>query len=375
LAAEETPGEIPQSEPPGAGELDDLQALLPPLLRALDALALIARHLNPPDLAAVMAAIGAPERALESERARLDAWPEGLRDLSGRLAVASDAAIEAFVGLRAAADMRGVFRALRFLPRAEEALYPLAAVLAPVSRYFLDPSQRGDAAVLARLDAAEAREDTGVFHVDHETGARGGFSVYVPENYTPDRGWPLVMALHGGSGNGRAFLWSWLAAARGHGAIVVAPTAIGDTWALMREDVDTPNLGRALDYARGRWRLDEDRLMLTGMSDGGTFTYVSGLEAGSPFTHLAPVAAAFHPILAQMADPSRLRGLPIHIVHGALDWMFSVDLARQANRALTSAGAHVTYREVDDLSHCYPREINPVLLTWLDDAVTSQAQT
>ena len=375
MAAEETPGEIPQSEPPGAGELDDLQALLPPLLRALDALALIARHLNPPDLAAVMAAIGAPERALESERARLDAWPEGLRDLSGRLAVASDAAIEAFVGLRAAADMRGVFRALRFLPRAEEALYPLAAVLAPVSRYFLDPSQRGDAAVLARLDAAEAREDTGVFHVDHETGARGGFSVYVPENYTPDRGWPLVMALHGGSGNGRAFLWSWLAAARGHGAIVVAPTAIGDTWALMREDVDTPNLGRALDYARGRWRLDEDRLMLTGMSDGGTFTYVSGLEAGSPFTHLAPVAAAFHPILAQMADPSRLRGLPIHIVHGALDWMFSVDLARQANRALTSAGAHVTYREVDDLSHCYPREINPALLTWLDDAVTSQQQT
>src|SRR5260370_15074993 len=41
----------------------------------------------------------------------------------------------------------------------------------------------------------------------------------VPEYYTADRGWPLVMALHGGSGNGRGFLWSWLRDARSRGAI------------------------------------------------------------------------------------------------------------------------------------------------------------
>ena len=38
--------------------------------------------------------------------------------------------------------------------------------------------------------------------------------------------------MHGGAGNGRAFLWSWLRDARGHGAIVISPTAVGDTWAL-----------------------------------------------------------------------------------------------------------------------------------------------
>src|ERR1700677_5310529 len=128
------------------------------------------------------------------------------------------------------------------------------------------------------------------------------------------------MALHGGSGNGRAFLWSWLAAARTVGAILVAPTAVGQTWALMGEDVDTPNLIRILGLVGDRWRLDPQRRLLTGMSDGGTFTYVSGLESGSLFTHLAPVAAAFHPMLAQMAEPGRVRGLPIFAVHGALDW-------------------------------------------------------
>ena len=102
------------------------------------------------------------------------------------------------------------------------------------------------------------------------------------------------------------------------------------------------------------------------MSDGGTFTYVCGLEAGSPFTHLAPVSAAFHPLLAQMADADRTRGLPIHIIHGALDWMFPVELARQAQRALSKAGAVVTYREVADLSHTYPRELNGPLLNWLE---------
>ena len=92
-------------------------------------------------------------------------------------------------------------------------------------------------------------------------------------------------------------------------------------------------------------------MLLTGMSDGGTFCYVSGLESASPFTHLAPVSATFHPLMAEMADAERLRGLPIYLVHGRLDWMFPVQVARQTLRLLSAAGADVTYREIDDLSH------------------------
>jgi phospholipase/carboxylesterase len=102
------------------------------------------------------------------------------------------------------------------------------------------------------------------------------------------------------------------------------------------------------------------------MSDGGTFSYVTGLEGSSPFTHLAPVSATFHPLMAEMADAKRLRGLPVHIVHGQLDWMFPVQMARQTRQLLSAAGANVTYREIEDLSHCYPREINPAILSWLN---------
>jgi phospholipase/carboxylesterase len=43
-----------------------------------------------------------------------------------------------------------------------------------------------------------------------------------------------------------------------------------------------------------------------------------------------------------------------------------VQVARHTHEALSAAGANVTYREIDDLSHCYPREINAEMLRWLN---------
>jgi len=348
--------------------VDDIVAVLPPLLQSLEALGFVARYLNPPDFGRVIEEAGEPDEALRAARPRLAEWPAEFSEIKNALEAASGAALAAFDGLRAVqngnGDLVSVFKALRYAPRAQEALYPLVAKLPPVSQFFVEPNLREDAALLARL-AEPANDNTGIFHDHNEPGSRGGFSLYVPEYYTRDRAWPLVMALHGGSGNGRGFLWSWLRDARSHGAILVAPTAVGNTWALLGDDIDTPNLFRILDSVRSRWNVDGQKMLLTGMSDGGTFCYVSGLESASPFTHLAPVSATFHPLMAEMADADRLRGLPIHLVHGRLDWMFPVQVARQTHRLLSAAGADVTYREIDDLSHTYPREMNAPILAWL----------
>src|SRR3982074_291391 len=312
--------------------VDDIVAGLPPLVQSLESLGFIARHLNPPDFDPVMEAAGAPDQALRAVRSRLAGGREEFAGIKPSREAAADAAHAAFDGLRAVqygnGDLVAVFRALRYAPRAQEALYPLAAKLPPGSSFFVGPPLREAADLLARL-AGPANENTGILHDHNEPGSRGGFSLYVPEYYTPDRAWPLVMALHGGSGNGRGFLWSWLRDARSRGAILIAPTATGPTWALMGEDTDTPNLARILASVQARWNVDSSRLLLTGMSDGGTFCYVTGLESASPFTHLAPVAATFHPLRAEMARAERLRALPVYLVHGKLDWMFPVQVARQ----------------------------------------------
>lgn len=340
-----------------------------PLLATLETLGLIARHFDPMEFDAVMAAIGDPDDVLHAACVDLDGEIATPGTASAHIKASCSAALAAFGGLRAArnqsGDLHGVFKALRHYPKSQEALYPLAATNPAINRFFLDPSVRGDAEVAARCVRPPRDGETGVIHEQHEPGTRGGFSVYVPEYYSADRVWPLVVALHGGSGHGRTFLWSWLREARSFGAIIVAPTATGRTWALMGDDTDTPNLKRILMSVRERWTIDASQMLMTGMSDGGTFCYVSGLEPGSPFTHLAPVAATFHPLMAAMADADRLRGLPIYIVHGALDWMFPVEVARQTQRTLAAAGANMTYREIDDLSHCYPREVNAALLAWM----------
>jgi phospholipase/carboxylesterase len=353
-------------------QVEALMALLQPLLRAYEMLFLIARHFHPPRFEQLMAQVGTPDEDLRAARETQGDALESLGPVSQALDAAGDAALQAFAVLRqslaGSGDIRGVYRAFRPISRGLEALYPLVGVLPPVSRFFLDPSLRSDATLQTLLNQP-TREKVGVMHFAAEGGAeegeRGGFWLYVPENYSPDRSWPLVVALHGGSGTGRQFLWSWLRDARSRGAILAAPTSVGATWALAGEDMDTPNLKGIVDFVCADWQVDPARMLLTGMSDGGTFTYVSGLEANSPFTHLAPVSAAFHPLLIEMMDAGRVRGLPIHIVHGALDWMFPAAMAREAQQALTAAGASVTYREIEDLSHTYPREMNAAMLAWL----------
>lgn len=352
--------------------LDATTALVPPLLGALDALAWVGRHLNPPDLAEVVAAVAALKAPVAAGLERFNAapWPEHLSRFADHVRRSATESLEAFAALErcltSSNPILGAYRALSFQTRAVEALYPVSFMLPPVSRFFLNDPHRGDEALQARIAAADpAREEVGIMHASNAVGERGGFSLYVPEYYDGTQALPLVVALHGGSGHGRSFLWSWLKDARSRGVILATPSSRDGTWSLMGPDIDSANLAGIVDHICRTWQVDQSRMLLTGMSDGGTFSYVSGLRDDSPFTHLAPISASFHPMLIEAASPGRLGGLPIFLVHGVLDWMFPPEVARMARDTLTAAGADLTYRELDDLSHTYPREQNDPILDWL----------
>ncbi|HTE38234.1 MAG TPA: phospholipase [Reyranella sp.] len=351
--------------------VDAIARLAPAILRALHAMEFTSRHVAPTTLPQLIDALAKRDSdlgpALAASRAL--AWAERLGPVRDCLERAAEAAGEGIAGLLAAGDapqpMLAAYRALRSYARAAEALYPMAAHLRPVSQFFLEPPTRDDAVLAEKLAAVDpVREEVGVMHVGGPPGTRGAFSLYVPEYYDAARAWPLVVAMHGGSGNGGAFLWSWLREARTRGFIVIAPTATGSTWSLMEPEEDGSNIDRMVAEVAGRWNIDGARRLLTGMSDGGTFTYVLGLRGDCNFTHLAPIAASFHPMLMGFADADRVRGLPVHIVHGARDWMFPPEMAQNAKRALQQAGAAVVYREIADLSHTYPRDENAVILDW-----------
>ncbi len=351
--------------------LDAISNIMPPLLRAMDALGFIGRHLHPPQIAQVLEAIGPVDEPLREQLKQFQSvdWPDHLTEFKARVDTSCEAACRAFDGLAEAKDdPNGIMKAYRALgenARATEALYPLAAMFGPVSQFFLDQASREDAELLARLGGADpSRDNVGVMHANNEKSDRGGFSLYVPEHYDAEISYPVIMAMHGGSGHGRSFLWTWIREARARGAILVSPSSIDTTWSLAGPDRDTANIERILGFVSEEWNVDQSRLLLTGMSDGGTFSYVSGLLDTSPFTHLAPVSASFHPMLLEFVEDERIKDLPVYVTHGALDWMFPLEIAEAAQAALKAKGANVIYRPIEDLSHTYPREENARIMDW-----------
>ena len=351
--------------------LDATTALVPPLLTALEALEYARRHLHPVNIAALAASAAGCREPLADGLAAFESvdWPERLQRFASYCGEGASHALQALDGLAGAAGLdnpaMGAYRALGKLSRATEALYPVSAMLPAVSRYFVHPDHRDDEALAGSLaDADSGREEVGIIHSGNRTDQRGGFSIYVPEYYRGEP-CPLVVALHGGSGHGRGFLWTWLRDARTRGAILVSHTSRAATWSLMGPDIDSPSLDAMVDQVKNQWNVDEKRVLLTGISDGGTFCYLSGLRDDAPFTHLAPCSASFHPLLLEGASQGRLRGLPVYLIHGVLDWMFPVAVARTARDALSASGADVEYREIEDLSHTYPREENDRIIDWL----------
>lgn len=339
-----------------------MQDVLTPLFTVLDTLGSIARMMHPRRLLELIAKLGDQDTELNAAIKALTR-----SETLDQIGLSATFALQACAGLRAAPDAVNpiveTFRAMRQYNRALEALAALAEILPEVGRYFLEPPFRDDPVLRQRL-REPPHPDSGIFHSDNKTNERGGFSVIVPPLYDAAQPTPVIMALHGGSGHGRLFLWNWLPEARSRNIIIIAPTATGSTWSLMEPEIDSQHLEAILARVRVRWNIDPAHMLLTGMSDGGTFTLLSGLAEDSPFTHLAPVAASFHPMLLAMTRPRRLTGLPIHLTHGALDWMFPVDMARTAHRALAAAGAAITYREIADLSHAYPRDGQGDVLDW-----------
>src|SRR3989454_10465051 len=240
--------------------------------------------------------------------------------------------VTAFVdAARSPDDPIGLYRTLRRFARVQETLYPLAPALEPVSRWFLEPERRDDDALLGRLRDGALRDDevrVGVLHAENEREARGGFSLYVPEHWDGRSAMPLVVALHGGHGHGRDFLWSWLREARSRSVLVLAPTSQDRTWSIMGgEDIEAERLREMVASVAARYPVDRSRVLLTGMSDGATYALLCGLREGMPFTHLAPACGVLHPFLLAHGGLAHAPGRPVYMVPGALDWVFPVSVA------------------------------------------------
>lgn len=343
--------------------------VLPQLLTTMDAVEQVQRNLHPPKFDELSQFLKPYEENLKSSSApflSMD-FPDHLKAFKQQMDDSIEYSLRACDGIiNHDADMGQVMKAMRALCKSLEMVYPLANLMRPVSQYYLEPEARKNDDLMNALSEGSSRENVGIMNAQNSRDQRGGFNLYVPENVDFHQPQSLVIALHGGTGHGADFLWSWLREARSRGFILLAPTSKQDTWSLMGEDYDLANLLSMLDYVKENCSVDDSHVLLTGMSDGGTYSLLAGLRENSPFTHLAPFSGVLHPELFISGNIQYARDKPIYLVHGTLDWMFPIETAYGAKEELLKAGSKLRFRDIDGLSHNYARAENPHLLDWFN---------
>ncbi len=201
------------------------------------------------------------------------------------------------------------------------------------------------------------------------------YSVYVPPEYTAERAWPVILFLHGAGERGEDGLVQTEVgigtAIRRHRdlipAIVVMPQCRpGQAWV-----GDMANMALAcLDATTREYRVDPQRVYLTGLSLGGHGSWMIAAEQPTRFAAVVPVCGFVDrgdgaSQAAKIAQ--RLAKVPIWCFHGEADRVVPVEHSRKMVDELRKAGADVRYTEVPGVGHDVwnPAYENPELWKWL----------
>lgn len=240
----------------------------------------------------------------------------------------------------------------RLVSQIKYRLYPVRQSLTDFQRYWLL-----DDADIALCEPSTTQAASGL-HYHEVDQQRSAYTAYVPEYYTPDRAWPLILAMHGGSGNDEDFLWTWLKYAKSRGYLLISAKSFGDTW----YPWDAPSILLMLDDMQARYHVDPSRILLTGLSDGGSFGYDVGFASPERFAGLAVVAG----ILRPHQQTPQANQLPVYIAHGAQDQLFPVQYIRLVAEKLRELGHPLTYHELPNFGHAYPSGENTAILDWFE---------
>jgi phospholipase/carboxylesterase len=177
----------------------------------------------------------------------------------------------------------------------------------------------------------------------------------------PDGKVPLLVYLHGATGNGAGVLRRIGPAADQSGVAVLAPDSRDGTWDVIRGSFgeDVAFLNRALELVFERLDVDPGRLAIGGFSDGASYALSLGLANGDLF----PRVVAGSPGFVVSATP---HGRPrFFISHGISDQILPIDqCSRRIVPRLKSMGYDVTFREFEG-RHELPPAIANEALRWM----------
>jgi dienelactone hydrolase len=191
--------------------------------------------------------------------------------------------------------------------------------------------------------------------IDPQTGGNGYWQVYLPQDYTPSRLWPIIYCYHGS--NGEPTVWPFKDLTDGKGFIVIG-MEYRDRAAGGKRDTDLPNLRRIHDVLAKHVALHEQVQFIGGFSQGGWST--STLAEVNPDTWAGMIILGAGRG-SSMPDP-KVKDKPVFIGIGETDP--SNARARSAEAFYKEQGADVTLEEFKGKGHAVDTA-DTVLRQWL----------
>ncbi|MCH8047758.1 MAG: prolyl oligopeptidase family serine peptidase [Planctomycetes bacterium] len=197
------------------------------------------------------------------------------------------------------------------------------------------------------------------------------YLLFLPKQYDAqaDKAWPLILFLHG-----RGESYGPLSLVKKWGPprlveknadfpyIVVSPQCPGkQRWSQPRQQQILVDL---LDDIEKRYRVNKDRVYLTGLSLGGYGSWTLAAAHPERFAAVVPICGGGDP-----KDAERLKTLPIWVFHGDKDGAVPFSRSQQMVDAIRKAGGtRVRFTTLENYGHnCWSAAYaSPNLYAWLD---------
>ncbi|MCF2488449.1 alpha/beta hydrolase-fold protein [Dyadobacter sp. CY347] len=189
------------------------------------------------------------------------------------------------------------------------------------------------------------------------------YGLYLPKNFDENKKYPLVIMLHGAGSNHRLDLRRVFGKSNAEGEtddeatryfpqfddvdfIVASPFARGTAG---YQGIPEEDVYDVLDDVKKRFKIDENKTYLTGLSMGGGGTLWLGLTRPDIWAAIAPVCPA--PPDGTFGLAANALNFPVHFFHGDADPVVPVADTRKWVQHLQDIGVEVSYKEFVDVKH------------------------
>ena len=214
-----------------------------------------------------------------------------------------------------------------------------------------------DAGPVFAQDVALGQQESARIDID---GTRYPFVYLIPETYDATRSYPVEFMLHGGVSRpewepGGEWWRHGYDSLKKEDRIVVVPAAWNAAFWWFENQAD--NLPSILRELKQTYNIDDNRVTLSGVSDGGTGTYFFAFKQSTEWAAFLPYIGHPGVLRNPQSGPGyklffeNLMSRPLYIVNGENDPLYPVSSVEPFINILQEANIDHVFRAIEDGGH------------------------